>query len=313
MSQLLRAAWWMALVAVLIGLGSGSSQAAPGDPTISVTGSGGGETGSGAFLNVGLANTAGQPAHTGLSATMTLPDGMRFVASFVSANCALGAPTGFRSRSLDGPIAEFQGDLAATVTNCNEVLAVTADLPGTYEVCAATAVTANVGVEPNTSCRSYTFVDTVAPPPPVITGPGSADTVGPSFSVEGTSEAGSTVVIADSAGTELCRAVATPSGEFTCRVTGRADGPLTLVATATDAGGNSTDGDPVDVIVETPTSPPTDEPTPPADTTGSGESDDGVDDQAVLPDVGSNVSLLALISALAAMVAGVALVRRAQH
>jgi hypothetical protein len=98
---------------------------------------------------------------------------------------------------------------------------------------------------------SFSTVDTIAPPAPVITSPAEGSLVSTrSFSVSGTAEANSTVELFEgtsSQGTAQTNA----SGQWTITLSGVTDGPHAYTAKATDTSGNvSTDSLPRNVRVD---------------------------------------------------------------
>ncbi|MFP2912874.1 Ig-like domain-containing protein, partial [Pyxidicoccus sp. 3LFB2] len=82
--------------------------------------------------------------------------------------------------------------------------------------------------------------DSTPPAAPVITGPTQGAVLSnPSPPLTGTAEPGSTVTVREG-NTVLCTAVASDTGTWSCvPTTPLADGPHTVVATATDASGNT--------------------------------------------------------------------------
>ncbi|WP_194409760.1 Ig-like domain-containing protein [Microbacterium cremeum] len=116
----------------------------------------------------------------------------------------------------------------------------------------ATATDAAGNVSPDSNLVNFT-IDTVAPEPPVITSPEDGASVGtatPTF--VGTAEAGSTVdVIVDGASIGTTTADGSGDWELTAPAP-LADGPHTVVATATDAAGNvSPDSNLVNFTIDT--------------------------------------------------------------
>ncbi|UFN44868.1 Ig-like domain-containing protein [Nocardioides okcheonensis] len=95
--------------------------------------------------------------------------------------------------------------------------------------------------------------DTTAPEAPVITAPADGsvtDDATPEFS--GTAEPGSTVVVRDPAGTEVCTDQADGDGAWSCTpTTALPDGEATYTATATDAAGNTSAPDSTTVTIDT--------------------------------------------------------------
>ncbi|MCW2736524.1 Ig-like domain-containing protein [Nocardioides sp.] len=83
--------------------------------------------------------------------------------------------------------------------------------------------------------------DTTAPAVPVVTTPAAGSVTNdatPTF--EGTAEPGSTVVVRDPSGAEVCTGVADTDGAWTCTPgSPLPDGEATYTATATDGGGNT--------------------------------------------------------------------------
>jgi MYXO-CTERM domain-containing protein len=103
----------------------------------------------------------------------------------------------------------------------------------------ATASDAGGNTSPDSNINNFT-VDTVAPAAPVVNTPADGSTINDSTpAYSGTAEPGSTVnVIVD--GTPVGTAVANAAGNWTFTPTAPlADGPHTVRATATDAGGNT--------------------------------------------------------------------------
>ncbi|SED02758.1 Ig-like domain (group 3) [Nocardioides exalbidus] len=117
----------------------------------------------------------------------------------------------------------------------------------------------------NTATATTTFtidtesVDTTPPGAPVISAPVDdtvIDDATPEFS--GTAEPGSTVVVEDSDGAEVCRAVTGAGGQWSCTPAQQLpDGEDTFTATATDAAGNTSAGTDVTFTIDTaaPTAP----------------------------------------------------------
>ncbi|GAA5130519.1 hypothetical protein GCM10023339_61100 [Alloalcanivorax gelatiniphagus] len=114
----------------------------------------------------------------------------------------------------------------------------------------------------NTDTSSTTFTidpdgdDTTPPAAPVIITPADDSTTDdstPEFS--GTAEPGSTVVVEDGEGNEVCRDEAAPlTGAWSCTPTEPiADGEDTYTATATDEAGNTSEPDTVTVTIDTDT------------------------------------------------------------
>jgi hypothetical protein len=98
-------------------------------------------------------------------------------------------------------------------------------------------------------------IDNGAPDAPVITTP-AADAVTqdatPEFS--GTAEPGSTIVVEDAEGNEVCTTTTGPGGNWSCTpATALPEGEATYTATATDEAGNTSDGTDVTVTVDTTT------------------------------------------------------------
>ncbi|WP_326744653.1 FG-GAP-like repeat-containing protein [Streptomyces sp. NBC_00121] len=96
-------------------------------------------------------------------------------------------------------------------------------------------------------------IDTTPPAAPVITSPGDGKTLGdrtPAFA--GTGEVGSSVRLTDAGGT-VCTATVDASGKWTCTPTiALAEGEHTLTPTATDAAGNSSQGQPITITIAPP-------------------------------------------------------------
>ncbi|MGW3689405.1 Ig-like domain-containing protein [Streptomyces sp. NPDC005125] len=94
--------------------------------------------------------------------------------------------------------------------------------------------------------------DTTPPAAPVITTPADGSTHAdstPAFA--GTGEAGSTVTVTE-AGSTVCRATVDAFGKWTCTPgTALADGKHTITATATDQAGNTTNGQPITISIDT--------------------------------------------------------------
>jgi hypothetical protein len=92
--------------------------------------------------------------------------------------------------------------------------------------------------------NSTTFTLDVTPPAaPVITGPApGSSTTDTTPDIRGTAEAGTTVTVREGT-TVVCTATVAANGTWTCTpTTPLAQGPHTLVATATDAAGNTSPG-----------------------------------------------------------------------
>ena len=99
-------------------------------------------------------------------------------------------------------------------------------------------------------------VDTTPPDAPVIETPADGSTTNdPTPDFTGTAEPGSTVVVEDGEGNEVCTAVAAPvTGAWSCTPTDPiADGEDTYTATATDEAGNTSPEDTVTVTIDTAT------------------------------------------------------------
>ncbi|MDY7228839.1 adventurous gliding motility protein AgmC [Hyalangium rubrum] len=109
---------------------------------------------------------------------------------------------------------------------------------GAHEV-SAVATNAGGNVSPSSNVNRFT-VDTVAPAAPVVTQPvGGTVTSDNTPAIAGTTEPGSTVTLTLN-GTEVGPVTVDAAGNWTFTpTTPLADGPYTLVATATDAAGNT--------------------------------------------------------------------------
>ncbi|MFI5545267.1 Ig-like domain-containing protein [Streptomyces sp. NPDC051815] len=94
-------------------------------------------------------------------------------------------------------------------------------------------------------------IDTQAPTAPVITSPADGSTTTdntPAFS--GTGDAGDTVTLTES-GNTICSATVGTNGQWSCTpTTPLADGPHTVLPTATDPAGNRTEGAPITVTID---------------------------------------------------------------
>ncbi|MGW6093221.1 Ig-like domain-containing protein [Streptomyces sp. NPDC055157] len=99
---------------------------------------------------------------------------------------------------------------------------------------------------------SYTLVDTTPPAAPVIITPGEGSTLGdstPAFA--GTGEAGSKVTVTDAGGT-VCTATVDTAGKWSCTPgTALAEGEHTITSTATDEAGNTSQGQPITIVIDT--------------------------------------------------------------
>ncbi len=108
---------------------------------------------------------------------------------------------------------------------------------------AVTAVATDAAGNNSSPVTSSFTIDTTAPVAPVITAPGEGDTTSPTPTFAGTAEPGSTVeLFVDGSSTAACTTTADASGHFSCvATTALSVGAHTVVATSTDAAGNSTD------------------------------------------------------------------------
>ena len=108
------------------------------------------------------------------------------------------------------------------------------------------------------------LVDTQAPTAPVILAPADGSDINDNTpTVSGTAEPGSTVVVTGPLG-ETCTAVADVNGDWSCEIApALAEGSNVLMATSTDAAGNTSSADTVTVTVDTaaPAAPVITEPT----------------------------------------------------
>ncbi|MFV0525773.1 MAG: Ig-like domain-containing protein, partial [Acidimicrobiales bacterium] len=84
---------------------------------------------------------------------------------------------------------------------------------------------------------SSVIVDTTAPSAPIVTAPADGATVGPTPTVVGTAEPGSTVTVTDGS-TTLCAATADVNGDWSCVTSALPEGTSTLSVSATDTAGN---------------------------------------------------------------------------
>lgn len=116
-------------------------------------------------------------------------------------------------------------------------------------------------------------VDTTVPDAPVIAAPSDGARVSPTVQISGTGEPGATVTVM-AAGAEVCSAVVTSSGTWSCGpATPLSEGPITFVALQVDPSGNvSAESGPVSVVVDgTKPSPPVLDPTNGDVVTGTAE------------------------------------------
>ncbi|WP_326605270.1 Ig-like domain-containing protein [Streptomyces sp. NBC_01800] len=99
---------------------------------------------------------------------------------------------------------------------------------------------------------SYTLVDITPPAAPVITAPVDGSTLGDSTpDFVGTGEVGSKVAVTDAGGT-VCTATVDTSGKWACTPgTALADGKHTITSTATDEAGNTSQGRPITIVIDT--------------------------------------------------------------
>lgn len=122
---------------------------------------------------------------------------------------------------------------------------------------AVTAVATDAAGNDSTPATHAFTIDTTAPVVPVITAPGEGDTTSPTPTFAGTAEPGSTVALfVDGGSTPVCTATADASGNFTCVAsTALAVGAHSVIATSTDAAGNSSDSATRNFTVEPPVAP----------------------------------------------------------
>jgi outer membrane protein OmpA-like peptidoglycan-associated protein len=139
--------------------------------------------------------------------------------------------------------------LCTAVTNASGTWSCTPSTPlanGPHAI-TATATDAAGNTSPATPVRNFTVaVDTTPPAVPVISTPTEGSTTSnPTPPITGTAEAGSTVTVTEN-GVTLCTAVTNASGTWSCTPSASlAPGPHAIVATATDAAGNTSPATPV--------------------------------------------------------------------
>ncbi|MDQ6898319.1 MAG: Ig-like domain-containing protein [Candidatus Dormibacteraeota bacterium] len=104
-------------------------------------------------------------------------------------------------------------------------------------------------------------IDTVPPPPPVITGPANGTVIpaGQNLPVNGTGIAGDTIAITDGLGGPLiCTTTVRPDGAWTCTPPAPlTPGKHTLLVTETDPAGNQSAASTLDLTIATPSLPAT--------------------------------------------------------
>ncbi|WP_338178216.1 Ig-like domain-containing protein [Candidatus Dormiibacter inghamiae] len=104
-------------------------------------------------------------------------------------------------------------------------------------------------------------IDTLPPPPPVITGPANGTVIpaGQNAPINGTGTAGDTITITDGlGGPVICATTVRPDGTWTCTPqTLLTPGKHTLLVTETDPAGNQSAAATLDLIIATPSLPAT--------------------------------------------------------